>query len=166
MFILPLLINRHEYQDLDHDNPEQVLFSTAPNINEEEQEPNSYYQAVNGPYSSLWQEGIKQELDALHSNNTWTVVPILVGRKIVGSKWVFKLKRDADGNINRYKAHLVVQGFSQQQGLDFDELYALVVRYDSLRLLIALAAYYNWWPQQFNIKAAFLYGDLKEDIHM
>ena len=54
LVIPPLLINRHKYQDLDHDDPKQVLLSTAPNINEEEQEPNSYYQAINGPYSALW----------------------------------------------------------------------------------------------------------------
>ena len=59
LVIPPLLINRLEYQDLDHDDPEQFLLSTAPNIDEEEQEPNSYYQAINGPYSALWQAGIK-----------------------------------------------------------------------------------------------------------
>ena len=75
--------------------------------NDTEQEPMSYNQAVNGPYSDLWKEGIQQELDALHSNNTWSVVPIPVGQNIVSSKWVFKLKHDADGNINRHKARLI-----------------------------------------------------------
>ena len=66
---------------MDHNDPEQVLFSSTTSYNiddEEEQDPNSHYQAVNGSYSVLWEEGIKQELDALHSNNTWTVVPIPV----------------------------------------------------------------------------------------
>ena len=94
------------------------------------------------------------------------MVPIPVARKIVGSKWVFKLKQDADGNVNRHKASLVAQEFSQQLGLDFDDLYAPVVRYDLLRMLIVLAAYHNWWPQQLDIKAAFLYNNLEKDIHM
>ena len=111
--------------------------------NDTEQEPMSYNQAVNGPYSDLWKDGIQQELDALHSNNTWNVVPILVGQNIVGSMWVFKLKRDANGNINCHKAWLVAQGYSQQPGFDYEELYSPVVRYDSLQLLIALSAYHH-----------------------
>ena len=70
--------------------------------NNTELERTSYNQTVNGPYSDLWKEGIQQELDALHLNNMWDVVPILVGQNIVGSKWVFKLKHDAGGNINCY----------------------------------------------------------------
>src|SRR5258706_10432141 len=131
-----------------------------------ELEPTSYNQAVNGPYSDLWKEGIQQELDALHSNNTWSVVPIPVGQNVVGSKWVFKLKHDADGNINRHKALLVAQRYSQQHGFDYEELYSPVVRYDSLRLLIALSVYHHWHPQQLDIKAAFLYGILNKDIYM
>ena len=79
--------------------------------NDTEQKPTSYNQAVNGPYSDLWKDGIHQELHALHSNNKWNVVPIPVRQNIVGSKWVFKLKRDASGNINRHKAWLVAQGY-------------------------------------------------------
>ena len=65
----------------------------------------------------------------------------------MGSKWIYKIKRDANGNIAYYKARLVAQGFSQQPGTDFDEIFSPVVLYDSLRLLIALAAYHRWWPQ-------------------
>jgi len=105
-------------------------------------------------------------LDALHSNNTWSVVPIPVEQNIIGSKWVFKLKRDADGNIKRHKARLVAQGYSQQPGFYYEDLYSLVVRYNFLRLLIALSAYYHWRPQQLDIKAAFLYGILNKDIYL
>src|SRR5258705_2320660 len=110
---------RNQYIYLDDDHDEQVMISldkyndveqyTHTHI-DTEQEPTSYNQAVNGPFSDLWKEGIQQELDALHSNNTWSVVPIPVGQNIDGSKWVFKLKHDADGNINRHKARLVAQG--------------------------------------------------------
>ena len=93
-------------------------------------------------------------------------MPIPVGQNIVGSKWVFKLKRDANGNINRHKVRLVAQGYFQQPGFDYEELYSLVVCYDSLRLLIALSAFHHWRPQQLDIKAAFLYGILNKDINM
>ena len=102
---------RNQYIYLDNDHDEQVMISLD-KYNDVEQEPTSYNQAVNGPFLDLWKEGIQQELDALHSKNTWSVVPIPVGQNIVGSKWVFKLKHDADGNINRHKARLVAQGYS------------------------------------------------------
>ena len=91
---------------------------------------------------------------------------IPVGQNIVGSKWVFNLKRDANGNINHHKARLFTQGYSQQPGFDYEKLYSPVVRYDSLQLLIALSAYHYWRPQQLDIKDAFLYGILNKDIYM
>ena len=110
---------------------------------------------------------MQQELDTLHYNNTWSVVPLPRSDwNIVGSKWIYKIKRDANGDIARYKARLVAQEFSQQPGTDFDKIFSPVVRYDSLRLLIALAAHYRWRPQQLDIKGAFLYGYLKEEIYM
>ena len=70
-----------------------------------------------------------------------------VGQNILALKWVFKLKRNADGNINRHKAWFVAQGYFQQPGSDYEALYSLVVYYDSLQLLIALSVYYDWCPQ-------------------
>ena len=93
-------------------------------------------------------------------------MPIPVRQNIVGSKWVFKLKRDANGNINHYKARLVAQGYSLQLGFDYEELYSPVVCYNSLWLLIALSAFHHWRLQQLDIKAAFLYGNLNKDIYM
>ena len=75
-------------------------------------------------------------------------------------------KRNKYGEITRYKARLVAKGFTQRPGVDFDEIYAPVVRYDSLRLLLALATINGWIPTQIDIKAAFLYGELKEEIYM
>ena len=109
---------------------------------------------------------MQDELDTLHANNTQSVVPLPKSRNVVGSKWVFKFKFDTKGNIARYKACLVAQGFLQQPGMDFDEIFAPVVHYDSLQLLLALASHYRWRPQQLDIKGAFLYGILKEDIYM
>lgn len=85
--------------------------------------------------------------DALNRNKTWEVVPCPKDRNIVGSRWVFKIKHKADGLIERYKARLVAKGFSQQPGTGYDETYAPVARYDSLRLLLALAAHKGWKPR-------------------
>src|SRR5258705_10826881 len=104
---------RNQYIYLDNGHDEQVMISLD-KYNDTEQEPTSYNQAVNGPFSDLWKEGIQQELDALHSNKTGNVEPIRVGQNIVGSKWLFKLKQEADGNINDNKERLEDQGYFQQ----------------------------------------------------
>jgi hypothetical protein len=88
------------------------------------------------------------------------------GRKIVGSRWVFDVKANELGELERYKARFVAQGFSQQPGIDFDEIFSPTVRFDSLRLLLAISACRGWKPRQLDIKTAFLYGVLKEEIYM
>ena len=132
----------------------------------EENEPQTYKAALRSPDSDKWKVAINEELNALDRNNTWTVVDRPPGRKIVDCRWVFRIKKAADRSIERYKARLVAKGFTQVPGTDFDETFSPVVRYDSLRLLIALTAAKNWKPQQCDIKSAFLYGELKEEIYM
>jgi hypothetical protein len=129
-------------------------------------EPRSVKQATSGPDSDLWQRAILSELDALERNNTWDVVDKPDDRKIIGSKWVFKIKRDSLGNIEKYKARLVAKGFSQVEGLDYDELFAPVVRFDSLRLLLAISAQFGWVPAQMDVTAAFLYPELPDELFM
>ena len=129
-------------------------------------EPRFLKQATTGPNSDEWCKAIQNELAVLERNNTWEVVDKPADRKIIGSKWVFKIKRDAMGNIEKYKARLVAKGFSQVEGLDYDELFAPVVRFDSLRLLIALSAHKGWVPAQMDVTAAFLYPNLTDEIFM
>ena len=127
-------------------------------------EPATYAAATRGSDWHLWNDAIQSELGALDRNEAWEVVPIPAERRssIVDCKWVFKHKLDADGNISRYKARLVAKGFLQKPGVDFDETFAPVVNYDSLRLLLALSARNGWKPRQFDVKSAFLYGVLPE----
>ena len=89
-----------------------VLLTTALDTIETEIEPKRYNQAIDSPEYEKWKVAMDQELDALYTQNTWDVVPEPKSRKIVGSRWVFKLKRDALGKTCRYKARLVAQGFS------------------------------------------------------
>ena len=90
------------------------------------------------------------------------------GRRIVGSKWVFKTKKDANGAVERYKAQLVAQGqgCSQKYGQDYDETFSPVVRFESIRIVIALAVQFGLKLHQMDVTTAFLNGELKEDIYM
>lgn len=109
---------------------------------------------------------MRQELQSLADCNTWTLVPLPKGKHCVGSKWVFKLKYKSDGTINRFKARLIAKGFSQVPGLDFGDTYAPTGHLGSLRLLIALASYYNWSFDQLDVVTTFLNGTLEEEIYM
>jgi hypothetical protein len=94
------------------------------------------------------------------------VVDKVEGGKEVGSKWVFKLKRLANGSIDKFKAQLIAQDFTQCPGLDFTETYTPIVRFYSLSLLLAITPVQDLCPPQVDVKCTFLYGDLEEEIYM
>ena len=109
---------------------------------------------------------MEQELKSLHDIHVWDLVEFSTYRKAVGSKWVFKTKQGADGAVKRYKARLVAQGFSRKYGLDYNETVSPVVRFESLRMLIALAAQNGLKLLQVNITTVFLNGELEEGAYM
>ena len=115
---------------------------------------------------SKWREAMKKEMESLYENEVWDLVEPPKGRKIVGSKWVFKEKMGEDGTAERYKALLVAQGFSQKCGLDYDETFSPVVRTESVRSMIALAAKDNLLIHQMDVTTAFLNGSLEEEVYM
>ncbi|KAM1004535.1 hypothetical protein ACFX2C_004724 [Malus domestica] len=126
-------------------------------------EPSTYKSALS---SSVWCAAMKEELSALHSQGTWSLVPLPSNKNLVGCKWVFKIKRDADGNISRYKARLVAKGFNQEEGLDYGETFSPVVKPTTVRLVLALAAQFGWSLRQLDVKNAFLHGILQEEVYM
>ncbi|KAI1003447.1 hypothetical protein K3495_g4758 [Podosphaera aphanis] len=128
--------------------------------------PNTHKQAMAADDVERWREAVDEEMDALRRSDTWSIVPRPNDRSIVGLRWVFKVKHNADGSIERYKARVVAKGFSQIPGTEFEETYSPVFRFDSLRLLLALAAHNNWDIVQMDVKSAFLYGKLDRDIYM
>nr|GEW46252.1 ribonuclease H-like domain-containing protein [Tanacetum cinerariifolium] len=106
------------------------------------------------------------EIEALNRNNTWTICDILEGRKVVGSKWLFKIKYKSTGKIKRYKARLVAKGFSQRDGFDYLETFSPIVKMSTIRCMLNVAMCNNWDLFQLDINNAFLYGDLSEDVYM
>ncbi|KAG5674318.1 hypothetical protein PVAND_004295 [Polypedilum vanderplanki] len=128
--------------------------------------PTSFNEAINRADSKEWQKAMSEELESLNENKTWTLVDLPPGKKVVKSKWVFKLKRESDGKVARYKARLVAKGFTQRYGIDYEETYSPVVRYTSVRLLMALAASKGLRIYQMDAVTAFLQGDIKEEIYM
>ena len=126
----------------------------------------SYEEAVNGPESSEWKRAIKVELDSHRENSTWKFVPQTPGMKRIDSKCVFRVLQDERGNPVKYKARLCARGFRQVEGLDYKETFAPAIGYDSLRIFLALVTHLDLELVQFDIKTAFLYGDLQEEIFM
>lgn len=111
-----------------------------------------------------WVEAMKSEIDSLLENDTWVCIDKPTGVNVVKTKWVFKLKKEQEGKV-RYKARLVMKGFTQKKGIDYDETYSPVVRYSSLRYLIALATRHELEIHQMDAVTAFLQGELNEDIY-
>eukprot|EP00253_Pinus_taeda_P009951 PITA_09951 len=109
---------------------------------------------------------MKEEMMALSKNGTWDLVELPKGKKTVGCKWVFKLKRGVNDTEDRYKARLVAKGFSQKAGIDFHEIFSPVVKIVSIRTVLALVALFDLELQQLDVKTAFLHGDLDEEIYM
>ena len=113
-----------------------------------------------------WKQAMNIKMNALKKNGTWELVTLPEGKRPVGCKWVYTVKYRTDGSIERYKARLVAKGFTQTYGIDYSETFALVVKMNTVRVILSLAANYGWDLQQFDVKNAFLYGELEEEIYM
>jgi hypothetical protein len=107
-----------------------------------------------------------EKLASLKKNKAWGLTEIPSNRNIIQNRWVFKLKHDSSGGVQRFKAWLVAKGYNQRAGIDYEETYSPVVRYDSLRVVFAVAAALDLEIVQLDIKTAFLYGDLNEELYM
>ena len=107
-----------------------------------------------------------EELSAIEKNKTWILVKAPPRIKPIGVKRVYRLKRDQTGAVVKHKAWLVTKGYSKKFGIDYEEIYAPVARFDSIRILIAIAAQLNWSLHHLDVKSAFLNGTIKEDIYV
>jgi histone deacetylase 1/2 len=127
------------------------------------EEPNSLAQAL---ASSDWVAAMDVEHQALLNNKTWHLVPRPKGKNIVGCKWVYKVKRKADGTVDRYKARLVAKGFKQQYGIDYEETFSPVVKAATIRIILSIAVSRGWSLRQLDVQNAFLHGFLEEEVYM
>ncbi|GKV49332.1 hypothetical protein SLEP1_g56087 [Rubroshorea leprosula] len=126
-------------------------------------EPKTFAQAVRQPE---WCTAMAEEYNALLSNNTWDLVPSPPTVNIVGSRWVYRIKQKSDGTIERFKARLVAQGYTQQPGVDYDDTFSPVVKPVTIRTVLTLAISLSWPIHQLDVKNAFLNGELEQPVYM
>ena len=120
-------------------------------------EPHTYAQAILDPN---WKKAMDKELSALQLNQTWTLTLLPVGQKPIRCKWVYKIKCNSNGSIDRYKARLFAKGYTQIEGVDYSETFSPTAKLTTLRCLCTIAAARNWFTHQLDVQNAFLHGTL------
>ena len=148
--------SRQQSDDNADNDIEQPVLCVA-----EVNEPINYREAINGLDQEKWRKAIDEELQAHQKNETWSIIQMPENCTPIDSKWVFKIKQD-----DRYKARLSARCFKQVHGIDFEETFSPVVRYETLRFMLALAAKEDFEMKQFDVKTAFLHGKLQEQVYM
>ena len=134
--------------------------------NVEDIDPQTYEVAIMSIDSGKWQEAMNSEIDSMYSNKVWNLVDAPEGIVPIGCKWIFKKKIGVDGKVETYKARLVAKGYRQRQGVDYDETFSPVAMLKSIRILLAIAAHYDYEIWQMDVKTAFLNGNLEEEVYM
>ncbi|GJQ97632.1 retrotransposon protein, putative, ty1-copia subclass [Tanacetum coccineum] len=129
-------------------------------------EPTSYKAAMLDSESDKWIDAMNAKMQSMIDNMVWVLVDLPPNCKTVGSKWLFKIKTDMDGNVHTYKARLVAKGYTQLYGVDYEETFSPVADIRAIRILISIAAFYDYEIWQMDVKTAFLNGHLDEDIYM
>src|SRR4051812_29743910 len=175
--------NSEEVDDVDHEASDQV--TTEPRRSTrvrsapewygnpvlevmllDHDEPMNYEEAMVSPDSAKWLEAMKSETGSMYENKVWTLVDLPDDRQAIENKWIFKKKTDADGNVTVYKTRLVAKGFQQVQGIDYDETFSPVAMLKSVRIMLAIVAFYDYEIWQMDVKTAFLNGFLEEELYM
>jgi hypothetical protein len=128
--------------------------------------PLTYKEAYNSPQQTEWVAAIQKEYDSLNLKKTWETMTLPANRKALPCKWVFDIKYNPDGTIEKYKARLVIKGFKQIYGVDYDETFAPVARYESLKIVLAMSTILDMEVHQMDVCTAFLNGKLEEEIFM
>ena len=126
----------------------------------------SFSEALHSPDKDEWMTAMQEEMSSMDKNNVWELVDLSPGRKTIGNKWVLKVKRKEDGSIDKYKARLLVKGYTQREGIDYEDTFSLVVRFASICLILSIVAKQDLEFFQMDVKTAFLNGELDEEIYM
>ncbi|GJR52203.1 putative ribonuclease H-like domain-containing protein [Tanacetum coccineum] len=128
-----------------------------------QEEPKKITQALQ---DESWVEAMQEELLQFKLQNVWVLCDLPDGKRVIGTKWVFRNKRDERGTIIRNKARLVAQGYRQEEGVDYDEVFAPVARIEAIRLFLAFASFMGFSVYQMDVKSAFLYGNITEEVYV
>jgi hypothetical protein len=123
----------------------------------------SFEEVMKSAYSSKWLDAIEDEMRSMSVNKVWDLEEISKGAKTVGCKWVYKMKCDSNGNIERFKARLVAKGFTQREYIDYTDTFSPVSCRDSLRIIMALVAHYDLELYQMDVKTTFMNGEYLHD---
>jgi hypothetical protein len=114
----------------------------------------------------VWQDAMIEEYHSIMKNDVWDIVPRPKGKSVVTSKWIYKIKHATDGSVKKYKVRFVARGFSQVEGIDYEETFAPISRYTSIRTIIELVASMGWRLHHMDVKATFLNGDIEEEVYI
>ncbi|KAJ6883706.1 hypothetical protein NC652_030829 [Populus alba x Populus x berolinensis] len=126
-------------------------------------DPLSFDEAIT---EEKWIEAMDEEIHAIEKNDTWKLTYLPENKKAIGVKWVYKTKKNAKGEVQRYKARLMAKGYKQREGIDYGEVFAPEARLKTIRLMISLAAQHRWKIYQLDVKSAFMNGFLEEEIYV
>ena len=126
-------------------------------------EPSSFEEAAQ---HDVGQEAMVEEYDSIMKKQVWEVVSRPQGKKVVGSRWIYKVKHAANRSVEKYKARFMAKGFSQKEGIDYEETFAPIARYSSIWTIISLAAEMGWHVHQMDVKTAFLNGVIEEEVYI
>jgi histone deacetylase 1/2 len=113
-----------------------------------------------------WKNAMDAEYMALIKNKTWHLVPPHKGQNLINCKWVWKIKRKADGTIDRYKGRLVAKGYKQRYDIDYEDTFSPMVKFSTIRLILSIVVSRGWAIRQLDVQNAFLHGVLEEDVYM
>ena len=158
---IPVRYGYDEYADTATDHVRHVAYHLS-----EIDEPSTIQEAKSSDHAAEWKVATDAEYNSLIENKTWKSVELPPGRKAIGCKWLFKLKHDVDGRVERFKARLVAKGYARKYGIDCDEIFSPVVRFSSIRFLLAFAVQHDFLIHQMDVETAFLNGKLNEEIYM
>eukprot|EP00253_Pinus_taeda_P003247 PITA_03247 len=148
------LVNRSPSSALEDKTPQEVWTGKKPSLSH----LRNCEEAVDSEDGKLWKEAMVDEMASLHKNEAWDLVELPAGRKPIGSKWVFKKKTNAEGKVDKYKARLVAKGYSQVPRIDFGDIFSPVPKITSSRLLLSVAATFDFEVEQMDVKTTFLHG--------
>ena len=126
-------------------------------------EPSSFHEAVQ---HQVWVDAMVEEYSSIMTNDVWEVVPRPQDRSVVGSRWIYKIKYVADGSVEKYKFRFVAKGYTQKEGIDYEETFAPIARYTSIRSVISLTTQIGWEIHEIDVETAFLNGVIEEEVYI